>query len=75
MKKETVQDWPRFRLTNDNQSVLGTTEIKEPKEVWRFDTGGIIESSPAVVGNKVFIGGHCMFMHCLLYTSPSPRDS
>ncbi len=29
----------------------------EGKEIWRFDTGGIVQASPALGGGRLFIGG------------------
>ena len=56
--ENTLKKWPRFRLSPDQSGSWGKTEIQQPVVDWKFDTGEIIESSPAVVGNKVYIGGH-----------------
>ena len=57
-KDSEMNDWARFRLTPDNTGSSGETEIKKPELAWQFDTGEVIESSPAVVGDTVYIGGH-----------------
>ena len=57
--------WPRFRLDRNASNAYGTTEIKKPKSVWSFDTGEIVESSPIVVGEVVFVGGHAKRLHAI----------
>jgi len=42
--------WPMFRLNNRHTVVLGRGAIlQKPVLRWQFDTGGVVESSPAIV--------------------------
>ena len=42
-------DWPRFRMNENGNGAAGNTEIQKPVAVWKYNTGEVIESSPAVV--------------------------
>lgn len=49
-------DWPMFR---GSPTLTGVTSAKLPEKLtlaWAFDTHGPVSSSPAVVGNRVYIG-------------------
>lgn len=49
-------DWPMFR---GNPTLTGVTPVSLPPKLslaWKFDTHGTVNSSPAVVGDRVFIG-------------------
>ena len=49
-------DWPMFR---GNPTLTGVTTATLPATLtlaWKFDTKGAVSSSPAVVGNRVYIG-------------------
>src|SRR5947209_1474958 len=49
-------DWPMFR---GQPSLVGITDESLPDKLvsaWRFKTGGPVKSSPAIVGNVVFVG-------------------
>jgi outer membrane protein assembly factor BamB len=58
-------EWNQFRGNANRTGTYGSTEIAKPKVVWEYDTGDIIESSAAVVGDTVFIGGHANRLHAL----------
>ncbi|MFN0067278.1 MAG: PQQ-binding-like beta-propeller repeat protein [Limisphaerales bacterium] len=51
-----ASDWPMFR---GNPRLTGVTEATLPDAPvlkWSFKTGGPVKSSPAIVGDRVFIG-------------------
>ncbi|MCZ6509835.1 MAG: PQQ-binding-like beta-propeller repeat protein [Alphaproteobacteria bacterium] len=53
-------DWPMFRGNAANTGVstgAAAGDIgKEPKFLWRFDTGGVVESSPAIADGVLYQG-------------------
>lgn len=53
-----ADDWPTFRLESQRRGLDATDGplLDEPELIWQFDTGGIVESSPAVVDNTVYVG-------------------
>ena len=52
-----ADDWPAFRLDPAHSAWDGAGDIAAtPKLQWQFDTGGIVESSPAVVDGVVYAG-------------------
>ncbi len=61
----TPDAWPSFRANANQTSSYGATEISRPVEKWKFETGEIIESSCAVVGDSVFVGGHAKRIHAI----------
>ena len=61
----TPASWPEFRGNASRNGNYGTTEIAKPSVVWEYDTGEVIESSPAVVGDIVYIGGHANALHAI----------
>ena len=58
-------NWPRFRLNANGSNAYGSTEIQQPIAAWKYNTGEIIESSAAVVGETVFVGGHAKKLHAI----------
>ena len=61
----TPANWPRFRLNSSGNNALGVTEIQSPEVAWKYPTGDVIESSPVVIGNSVFVGGHAKNLHSI----------
>lgn len=57
--------WNQFRGDANRTGSYGPTEIKAPKVAWEYDTGKVIESSAAVVGDTVYIGGHANRLHAI----------
>jgi outer membrane protein assembly factor BamB len=55
-------DWPRFRFDvgdsgkDPSESVLGVTNIASLRYRWKFQTGGLIRSSPVVFGHVAYFG-------------------
>ncbi len=64
-EKNSPTSWPRFRLNTSGNSAYGQTEIKTPVAKWKYPTGDIIESSPAVVDGVIYIGGHAQKLHAI----------
>lgn len=62
---ESPTSWPRFRLNGSGNNAYGHTEIQTPVVQWKYTTGDIIESSPAVVDGVVYVGGHANRMHAI----------
>lgn len=67
---EFIQDaspiqWPRFRLNSSGNNSFGPTEIQSPVVDWKYPTGEIIESSPVLVGDTIYIGGHAKRLHAI----------
>ena len=57
--------WSQFRGNANRTGAYGETEIKQPQVAWKYDTGNVIESSAAVVGETVYIGGHANRLHAI----------
>ena len=50
-------DWPMFRLNLAHTAAIGNQEItNEPQLLWKYDTGDVVESSPAIVDGVLFAG-------------------
>ena len=50
-------EWPTFRLNAERTgSADSTGSDTVPDLLWTFDTGGVVESSPAVVDGVVYAG-------------------
>lgn len=65
MNPALASDWPMFHhdvalsgYTNDSAPNIGQV-------AWTYQTGGATESSPAVVGDKVYIGSQDGHLYCL----------
>jgi len=61
----TATGWPMFR---HNPARTGTTpqDVAPPlRLLWAYETGGEVHSSPAVVGNVVYIGSHDWSVYAL----------
>jgi len=60
-------DWPMFR--HDSWHTGETSDvIKNPKDLeleWKFKTGDLVYSSPAVSGNYVYVGSNDNYIYCL----------
>ena len=54
---EAAEEWPTFRgdPTHSGASNAGPA-ITAPRLAWRYDTGGVVESSAAVVNGVVYQG-------------------
>ncbi|MEM7349184.1 MAG: PQQ-binding-like beta-propeller repeat protein, partial [Acidobacteriota bacterium] len=49
--------WPTFRGNMERTGALSpVTLLRQPKLLWRFDTGGKVESSPTVWNGRLFVG-------------------
>lgn len=64
-KDDLPSDWTRFRFNSGGTNAYGVTEIQSPEAQWRYDTGGVVESSAAVVGDTVYVGGHAKSLHAV----------
>lgn len=67
-----AEDWPMF---HHDLSLSGTTSAHAPgsnEVLWTFPTGASVESSPAVVGDRVFIGSTNGNLYCLDKLTGSP---
>jgi hypothetical protein len=54
---DSPKAWPMFRLNTSHGGAFASSDLTtRPTQVWRFDTGGIVESSPAVVGGILYAG-------------------
>ena len=57
-------DWPMFHFDpartgrNPNEHVLNSSNVWELNEVWTFEAGGPVRSSPAMVDGVVYVGSH-----------------
>lgn len=59
------QDWPTF---HHDIALSGYTRAHAPDDdyiLWTYPTGGSVESSPAVVGNRVYVGSQDHYLYCL----------
>ena len=63
--KTSPENWSRFRLNENGNNSYGQTEIQSPVAKWKYSTGEIIESSAAVVGGMVYVGGHAKRLHAI----------
>ena len=61
----TPAEWTQFRGNANRTGTYGQTEISQPVVAWQYDTGDVIESSAAVVGDTVYIGGHANRLHAI----------
>jgi outer membrane protein assembly factor BamB len=56
----SAADWPMFRGNVANTGVADAARAVElngpPAFLWRFDTGGVVESSPAIVDGVLYQG-------------------
>ncbi len=63
---QTTGDWPMWRYnpahTGYNPDTTGPSQLKL---VWRYQTGGMIRSSPALVGGRLYIGSDDEYLYCL----------
>ena len=51
------ESWPMFRLDLRHTAALGVGDLElNPQLVWRFNTGDVVESSPAVVDGVLYEG-------------------
>ncbi|MDA0839731.1 MAG: PQQ-binding-like beta-propeller repeat protein [Planctomycetota bacterium] len=57
-------DWPQFR---GNPNLSGVAEAMPEKvvQLWEYDAAAAIESSAAIVGDKVYIGSLDGTLHCI----------
>ena len=53
-----ADSWPTFRLDPQRSAFDGSDSARfdEPELLWSFQTGGVVESSPAVVDGTVYVG-------------------
>jgi hypothetical protein len=61
----TPSEWPMFR---GDPALTGRTEAKVPSTpnlAWKFQTGGPVASSAAILGDRVFIGSADSNVVCL----------
>jgi outer membrane protein assembly factor BamB len=68
----TGSDWPMFHR---DQALTGITPETLPDSLhllWKFKTGGPVFSSPAIVGNQVFVGSNDDRIYALDIESGSP---
>lgn len=63
--KWKAEDWPTF---HHDIRLSGYTRAHAPDDnylLWTFQTGAAVESSPAVVGDRVYIGSRDRNIYCL----------
>ena len=56
--------WPTFRLATSRVGTTGSA-TGTPEPAWTFDTGGVVESSPAIVDGVVYVGTFAGRLHAL----------
>jgi len=61
----TKTDWPMFRGDPALTGVSPATVPDKPVLAWKFQTGGPVSSSAAIVGDRVFIGSADSNVVCL----------
>ena len=49
-------EYNQFRGDNDNTGTSGSEGVPLPEMLWKFKTGGKLESSPVVANGKVYFG-------------------
>jgi outer membrane protein assembly factor BamB len=56
-RNQDTENWPMFRLNLPHNSSRGAVGLEgSPQLRWKFDTGGTVESSPAVAAGIVYQG-------------------
>jgi len=58
-------DWNQFRGDNSNSGISSSRGTTTDELLWKFETDGGIESSPAVVAGKIYIGSKDGSVYCL----------
>jgi outer membrane protein assembly factor BamB len=58
---QTQQDWPTYlhdvaRSSASGETILNTANVPYLQSTWNFVTGGVVASSPAVVGTGLYAG-------------------
>ncbi len=69
----TPADWPQFRGT---PRLTGTSAVAPPaslKMLWRYETGDMIDSSPAVAGGVAYIAAGNGELHAIDFATGKPR--
>lgn len=73
VERTGVSDWPTFRLTGAHVGSEGVIDPDvEPELLWSFFTGGVVESSPAVVRGRLFGGTFADGLYALDADSGEP---
>ncbi|MCA9419326.1 MAG: PQQ-binding-like beta-propeller repeat protein, partial [Candidatus Omnitrophica bacterium] len=54
-----------FRNDRQLRGIATGTLPAEPELLWKFDTGGPVRSTAAIVGDRVFIGSNDGFLYAL----------
>ena len=64
-----AQEWPMFRFDPGHSAATNAAAaIDNPQLLWRFATGGVVESSPAVTNGVVFFGAFDRHVYTLAPT-------
>lgn len=58
-------DWPMFRLDAQRSGIAPGEQFASLAEVWAAELGGSVDSSPAVVGDRVFVGNSLGSMYAV----------
>ncbi|HME53434.1 MAG TPA: PQQ-binding-like beta-propeller repeat protein, partial [Candidatus Lokiarchaeia archaeon] len=58
-------EWPMFHGALNHTGVAMTTPVQGLGPTWTYTTGGVVESSPAVVGGRVYVGCDDGKVYCL----------
>ncbi|MEO1084461.1 MAG: PQQ-binding-like beta-propeller repeat protein, partial [Acidobacteriota bacterium] len=60
-------DWTTFRgdLRRTGHRAAHYTPIDKPVELWRFDTGARVESSPTLWRDRLFVGSFSGFLYAI----------
>lgn len=62
-------DWPMLNHDPEHTSFSRSTAPDTMRVMWTFDTGSFIASSPAVVGDRLYIGADNHQVYCLNATT------
>ena len=62
-------DWIMFHSDASHSGASSGTSVLTPTELWSYTTGGLVESSPSVVGGVVYVGSYDHNVYALNATS------
>lgn len=65
-------DWPMFRLDPQHSGAVTETISAQLEVAWSRELGGSVDSSPAVVGGRVYVGNSLGQVHALDAADGSP---
>jgi len=65
----STDEWPMFRGQLNHTGTTNTSIVRGSAPFWSHATGGEIESSPAIVGSRVYVGSDDNNSYCLNATT------